>query len=163
MHDLFTTALADGSREPQRIVETLFLNAWEGTENDVWRLIDGLEKRKTPFSDHLLPLLQEWSKRFVGLTPDFEHLFHLFELLGSLAFLERDNSDVVRQELQNGRFAWMPVGRVGWKYSASRLKTEFEQAVGKSTLLAAGFALNDAEFIDVFLENFGRISRRMNW
>ena len=163
LHDLFTTALANGSREPQRIVETLFLNAWEGTENNVWKLIDGLERRKTPFSDHLLPLLQEWSKRFVGLTPDFEHLFHRFELLGSLAFLERDNADVVRQELQNGSFAWMPVGRVGWQYSASRLETEFKQPAAKSTLLAAGFALNDADFIDLFIENFGRIARRMNW
>jgi hypothetical protein len=163
LHDLFTKPLENGSREPQRIVETLFLNAWEGTEDNVWTLINGLERRKTPFSDHLLTLLQEWSKRFVGLTPDFEDLFHRFELLGSLAFLERDNADIIRQELQRGSFAWMPVGRVGWRYSASRLETEFKQPVAKSTLLAAGFASNDSDFIDLFLENFGRIARRMNW
>ena len=86
LHDLFNAILDDRNHRRSRVVENLFLT-WKGTEQNVWKQIEGLEQLRTPLSDYLLKLFSEWSKRFVGLTPDFELVFERFEILGSLGCL----------------------------------------------------------------------------
>src|SRR5690606_30271604 len=118
-------------------------------------------------SEHLLGLFSEWGKRFNGLTPDFTLMFERFEMLGSLAHLERYAKADVQQELagepRNG-WAWMPVGRVGWhERNADKLVAELQANVMKTALIKAGFAKGDPEFIDLFIQNFRRIAGRMRW
>ncbi|ADP70694.1 hypothetical protein Rvan_1438 [Rhodomicrobium vannielii ATCC 17100] len=167
LYRLFNAVIGRRDRDPQRTVETLFLHTWKGTAHDAWKQIEGLEKRKTPLSDHLLELFSDWSKRFVGVTPDFEIVFEQFELLASLAHLERNEKSVVQQELANGRqdsFLWMPVGRLGWhERSMDKILSEVEQEPLKTELSKAGFGKGDPEFIDVFSANFKRIAARMTW
>ncbi len=161
---LFGSQVDRGHRDPGPAIETLFLHAWKGVENDVWKQLDGLQNHKTPLSDHLLPLLQEWSKRFAGLTPDFELTFGRFEMLGALAHLERYGKDLVQQELKAGSFAWMPVGRIGWQSAnAAKLLAEIGAEPMKSSILAAGFAKGDEEFLELFAKNIQRIASRMEW
>ncbi|MDQ8727387.1 SIR2 family protein [Bradyrhizobium sp. LHD-71] len=167
LHRLFDAVIDRQHREPVRAVQALFLWAWKGTENDAWKQIEGLEKRKTPLSDHLLTLFSEWHKSFAGLTPDFELMFERFEMLGSLAHLERNDKASVQQELagepRNG-WAWMSVGRVGWHESnAEKLVSELQSDSMKSALAQAGFAKGDPEFIDLFIQNFRRMAGRMRW
>jgi hypothetical protein len=165
LHRLFTAVIDRQDREPVRMVEALFLWAWKGTEGDAWKQIEGLDQRKTPLSDHLLTLFSEWSKRFIGLTPDFELMFERFELLGSLAHLERNARTDIEAELAGSpqhAWAWMPVGRAGWhSSSASKLVSEIQAEPMKTGLVQAGFANGDPEFINVFIQNFQRIARRM--
>ncbi|MDR6873478.1 hypothetical protein J2Y55_004505 [Bosea sp. BE125] len=167
LHQLFDFAVDRLHREPVRAIETLFLWAWKGTENDAWKQIEGLEQRKTPLSDHLLSLLSEWSKRFAGLTPDFELMFERFEMLGSLAHLERNDKATVQQALAgsaHNSWAFMPVGRAGWHSSnADKLFAEIQTEPMKTSLIRAGFAKGDPEFIDLFIQNFQRIAGRMRW
>lgn len=150
-----------------RAVEGLFLHAWKGTDKDAWRLIEGLDKRTRPFSDHLVGLFSEWSRAFVGLTPDFELMFERFELLGSLAFLERIDKASLQQALggdPGNDFAFMPVGRVGCdEANADRLIAEIQEEPMKKLLIGAGFAKGDAEFLDLFIENFRHMARRIQW
>src|SRR5690606_36031346 len=125
-----------------RAIEALFLWAWKGTENDAWKQIEGLDKRKTPLSDHLLTIFSEWSKTFIGLAPDFELIFERFELLGSLAHFERNDKTSVQQKLvgepHNGS-AWMPVGRVVWREeNADRLVSEIQAEPTRGALTQAG-------------------------
>lgn len=167
LHDLFDAVIDREHREPVRTVESLFLWAWKGTENDAWKQIEGLERHKTPLSEHLLGLFSEWGKRFNGLTPDFELMFERFEMLGSLAHLDRYTKADVQQELasnpQQG-WAWMPVGRAGWHSSnADKLVAELQAESMKTALSKAGFAKGDPEFIDLFIQNFRRVAGRMRW
>lgn len=168
LYDLFDAKIDREHRKPRRAIEVLFLQTWIGTDNNVWKQIEGLQDRKTPFSDHLLSLFTQWSKHFAGLTPDFELTFERFEVLGTLAHIERDGKEVVKtglQEDQSGRnFIWMPVGRVGWDTANNaKLIEEIQAAPMKSRLLSAGFTKGDAEFFDLFIQNFQRISERIAW
>lgn len=167
LHGLFDAVIDRQHREPMRAIECLFLSAWKGAEDNAWKQIEGLQDRKTPLSDHLLGLFQKWHKRFNGLTPDFELLFERFEVLGSLAHLERHTKADIQQALAGNpqqAWAWMPVGRVGWHgRNADKLVTELQAEPTKAGLLEAGFAKGDSEFLDVFIQNFSRIGGRMRW
>lgn len=167
LHHLFEAVIDRQHKEPIRAVDALFLWAWKGTENDAWKQIEGRERQKTPLSDHLFGLFSEWAKRFVGLVPDLELMFERFEMLGSLAHLERNEKADVQEELaSNPRqgWTWMPVGRAGWHTSnAEKLVAEMLTEATKATLIQAGFAKGDPEFIDLFIQNFRRIAGRMAW
>ena len=167
LHSLLDSVIFREHREPIRVAESLFLWAWKGGENDAWKQIEGFEKLKTPLSDYLFCLFSEWGKRFIGLAPDFELMFERFEMLGSLAHLERMVKTGIQQELasnpQHG-FVWMPVGRAGWHSgNADKLIAEIQVDPMKAALIEAGFAKRDPEFIDIFIHNFRHIAGRMWW
>ncbi|MBB4587934.1 phosphoglycolate phosphatase-like HAD superfamily hydrolase [Rhizobium leguminosarum] len=67
---------------PERIIDFLFLAAWDGASNDYWRNFEGPEGRKTAFSDYLCALLGTWTEPMVGTVPNFELLFETWEILG---------------------------------------------------------------------------------
>jgi hypothetical protein len=163
LHGLFDFTIDQQHREPLRAVETLFLGAWKGT--DAWKLIEGLEQRNTPLSDHLLDIFSKWGKRFAGLTPDFELMLERFEVLGSLAFLERYDKASLQQTLANVAaqdFAWMPTGRASWHgANARKLIGELESAAVKTALVKSGFVTGDPELVDLFIVNFKRMMGRM--
>jgi hypothetical protein len=168
LRKVLNTTLDQEYPEPRRSVETLFLHTWKGAENNAWSNIDGLEKRKTPLSDHLAALFAVWGKRFLSLTPDFELLFERFELLGSCVHLERETKETLQSGLGGDAWRrdsiWMPVGRVGWhSQNASKLIAEFQSESMKGTLVSAGFANGEAELFDLFIQNFTRIADRMQW
>lgn len=151
----------------QRIVDLLFLWAWKGTENDLWKNIDGFDKRKTPLSDHLLSLMSEWSKSFAGLSPDFELMFERFEALGSLAHLECNEETGLEKSAANAGhdpLTWMPIGRIGWHNSnLERLLQELQSTELRAALAQAGFARRSPRFLELFAENLKRFARRMRW
>ena len=167
LHQLFDFVVDRQHREPKRAVETLFLAGWKGTEQDAWKQIEGLERLRTPLSDHLLALFSDWGKRFAGLTPDFELVFERFEMLGSLAHFEGyDKADIQRQlaaDARNG-WAWVPLGRTSW-HTANQaiLVPEIQSASMKAVLIQAGFAQGDPELYDLFVPTFGRLAARMRW
>jgi hypothetical protein len=167
LHYLFDARIDRTHGEPKRAVETLFLWAWKGADDDAWRQIEGLERHKTPLSNHLLEVFTQWGKRFIGLAPDFELMFERFEMLGSLGYLESNTKADVQKELasnpQRG-WAWMPIGRAGWhEGNANKLVSELQLDARKTELAKAGFAKGDPEFIEIFIQNFRTIARRTRW
>ena len=89
LHDLFTAEITTKDGAPKRLVDLMFLLAWkDGSNNTLWNLAFS-KNRNTPLSDYLCGLFGEWGKSFTGLTPDFELLYERFELLGSIAYLEK--------------------------------------------------------------------------
>lgn len=168
LQEFFNTTIEQDHRESKRSIEALFIHVWKGAENDVWKNIEGFDRRKTPFSDHLESLFSTWGKRFTGLVPDFEVLFERFELLGSFAHLQREEKGTLQSGLTGdawGRnWVWMPVGRVGWhSQNASKLIKEVQTESMKASLLNAGFAQGDSEFFDLSVQNFVRAADRMQW
>ncbi|WP_426231659.1 hypothetical protein [Pararhizobium sp. DWP3-4] len=144
LHRLMSAELQNDYRRPTRLIETLFLWTWVGTENDAWKQLPDFEERKTPLSDHLLELTRSWSKTFVGAVPDFELLFERFEVLGSLVYLEGSSKNSLQETLApegQDNWAFMPVGRSGWNSrNASKLILELQSDNFRLPLLAAGFA-----------------------
>src|ERR1700687_1174162 len=52
LHRWFSATVDQQYREPVRAIDCLFTLAWRGTEEDVWKQIEGLERLRTPLSDH---------------------------------------------------------------------------------------------------------------
>lgn len=169
LHQLFSATLALEHREPQRVVSTLFLWSWAGGEQQLWQNLEGLERHKTPLSDHLLEVMTEWRKSFVGVDGDFELLFERFETIGALVAFE-ENDEVRLEEAaksvsaRNDVLAWMPIGRAGWHSSSARvLLQELQDEAFALELLAAGYAKNSRRFIELFIQNFTIYASRMRW
>jgi len=167
LHDLFVAEIGRDERESKRVVDQLFLWAWKSYDKDIWNQMEGLERRRTPLSDYLLDLFKEWSASFAPLTPEFELLFERFELLGSLAYVERESEADLEAALSDqnpqGR-VWMPMGRVGWHSSSfRRLVAELHSAAFAGAITGAGFAQGKMRYLELFIKNATRIAGRMSW
>lgn len=168
LHDLFAAQVRNrNGDEAKRAVEKLFLFAWPGGNNDYWTNLEGFERRKTALSDHLCALLGEWSKSFVGVLADFEQLYESWEILGSLAYLERaeiTEIDGALDQQQHNGFLWFPIGRSGWHEAMrKRILKDFLSNGTKATLLAAGFGKSDDEFLQKSVENYRRLAARLGF
>ena len=162
LYRLFTSPMRQEHQAPARLVDTLFLWKWPGASEDYWKRVAGLERSLTPLSDHLLEVMTSWSKSFVGVVSDFELLFERFEVLGSLAQVGESSTIELQTTLAKpDEFVWMAVGRSARNdQTRATLFQELETPEFREALLKAGFAQSDASFLDVFMQNFNRISAR---
>ncbi len=141
----------------ERIVEGLFLNSWEGGRDSFWQKIEVLDRRKTPLSEHLYPLLAQWGESFVGVVSDFEELYEMWEVLCSITYCECYTLEEIQASISNGNFVRMPVGRSGWNYGNHILELIQSEEL-KRNLLQAGFAKGQPEFLDATITNFQRVA-----
>lgn len=167
LHELLVAPWPREYCDPKRVVSTLFLDEWKGAKNEVWKELEGLDRRKTPLSDHLLDVMTNWRSSFAGVSAEFELVFERFELLAALAYLEEDSEASLEQAFTNtphGLFARMPVGRVGWHdSSANSLILELQSEATITALLDAGFARNSRRFLELSVESFKRYVGKMSW
>lgn len=167
LHELLVAPWPREYRDPKRVVSTLFLDEWKGAKNEVWKELEGLDRRKTPLSDHLLDVMTNWRSSFAGVSAEFELVFERFELLAALVYLEEDSEASLEQAFTNtphGLFARMPVGRVGWHdSSANSLILELQSEATITALLDAGFARNSRRFLELSIESFKRYVGKMSW
>lgn len=169
LHKLFSATLHMEHRETKRVVSALFLWAWSGSDDAIWKLLEGLERRKTALSDHLLEVLTAWKGSFAGVESNFELLYERFELMGSLAALEENTEEFLESAISGAResndaLAWMPVGRSGWHgVTANILLQELQDEARVADLLKAGFARESRRYLELFVENFRRIARKIQW
>jgi hypothetical protein len=162
LHLLFAAAISRQYKEPRKIVEVLFLCAWPGLEQKTWwDHIDGPRTQRTPLSDHLLRIFEEWGKSFVELSPDYELMFERFELLGSLAQLEQKKPTEIQAELTKGDYVWISAGRPAWhSQNRKKLLAEIRSEPMKAALTKAGFARRDPAFVGLFISNFEQMVAR---
>ena len=167
LHELLVAPWPREYCDPKRVVSTLFLDEWKGAKNEVWKELEGLDRRKTPLSDHLLDVMTNWRSSFAGVSAEFELVFERFELLAALVYLEEDSEASLEQAFTNtphGLFARMPVGRVGWHdSSANSLILELQSEATITALLDAGFARNSRRFLELSIESFKRYVGKMSW
>lgn len=166
LHDLLGTHWTSENRPPKRVVSTLFLVEWKGSANETWAQLEGLSRRKTALSDHLLEVMTTWQSSFAGVASDFELTFERFEMLAALVYLEAEDEMTLEQAAttRTGIFARMPVGRAGWHESSSaNLIQELLSDAVAADLLQGGFARNSRRFLELFVENFKRYAEKMSW
>jgi hypothetical protein len=168
LHGLLTAHLSrqhDGKK--RRLVDKLFSFAWDGSDVEAWRNLEGLDRRHTPLNDHLCELFRDWGKSFLGITEDFELLFERFEILASLSFIEKSDVDTIKANLENAppnNWYWIPIGRSGWhSQTRDHIFVEIQDSELKDELIRAGFANSCDELLELFIENFTRIAGRMEW
>ena len=116
---LFSAPVNTGRDQGKQIVSHLLLGAWEGMENDAWKLLPGLEQRKTALSDHLHKLFEDWTVDYLFTTGEYTSLFEHFELLGALAYISIANDKATMRAAVEGQnayrdYVWCPMGRAAW-------------------------------------------------
>lgn len=168
LHAFLRSELPSRGTDARTLVSELFLDAWNGGEDRNWQQLEGLHNKKTPLSTHLLQLMTEWRKSFDGVGIQFPLLMGRFEMIASLAYFE--SSDVSKLEgslasyTYGERFAFMPVGRVGFDFDVQRpLVQELQSPSVKKSLLDAGFAQGSARIFELFIENFNRYREWLKW
>jgi hypothetical protein len=113
---LFSSPIKTDRREPQTVVSHLLLTRWAGTENDPWKMLPDLEKRRTALSDHLHELFESWTADYLFTKGEYTTLFEHFELLGTLTYITISNDKATLQAAINSPnrdFVWAPIGRPG--------------------------------------------------
>ena len=164
LHLLLSLKMEDKDREePKRVVELLFLYSWEGSRNDYWKMLEGMDDRETPLSDHLCKLFGEWSKSYVGVVPSFEQLYETWEVLGSLTYCETYTLEQLPAAISGeSSHTWMPVGRSRWNYQTrGRILQTIQTNEFKQDLLKAGFAKGQSDFLEAAISNFMKMTDRI--
>jgi hypothetical protein len=165
--DLFklcSTPIKTGRDYPKTVASHLLLGAWEGMENDPWKLLPELDKRKTALSDHLHELFEGWTVDYLFTKGEYTSLFEHFELLGTLAFVTVSNDKATLQaaiQNQNRDFVWCPMGRAAWHGSVSRPILESWKGDLGPLLLKAGFAHGAQDYLLAAVESIGRLASRI--
>tara|TARA_B100001540_G_scaffold284705_1_gene277247 strand:+ start:22134 stop:23918 length:1785 start_codon:yes stop_codon:yes gene_type:complete len=166
LHDLFSTrAYYRDHDEPERLVAFMFLWAWAGGDKDSWKFLEGLDRHKTPLSEHLFAVMTSWRSSFIGMTPDFEYLFEYFEVLGALVYLEMYSLDDLTQGLESGNprySSWTPMGRSGWHSATrNRILKDIQSPETQTKLLGFGYANGDDAFLEKSIANYQRLAATM--
>ncbi|MEZ5551538.1 MAG: SIR2 family protein [Pseudomonadales bacterium] len=169
LHRMFSFEVrAQHGGDTQRIVELLFLWAWEGgATKEIWQNLEGLDRHKTPLSDHLFLLFQEWGRSFLGLAAGYELMFQKFEFLGAMAYTETYEADALAEAARDNTgqgFLWVPVGRSGWDVRTREdVVADILKPDTRAALLSAGFGKGDAEFLGHSITNFGKLGNRFRF
>ena len=130
--------------------------------------LEGLERRKTPLSDHLHDVLSGWARDYQLTERGFTRLFETFETLGSLAFLTlkttKEELTAAHGAAAERNFVWSPVGRAAWDSEHREpILAWLGEAEPRQSLLEAGFAKGDAQFLSLAAESLSRLMGRIAW
>jgi hypothetical protein len=168
-HELCSAEIARENQEPARLIERLFLWDWEGSEESLWKQLEGVESHRASLSQHLSDLFSNWGKSFTGLTPDHEILYGRFEIMGSLAYLSSTSESDLGSALNNKNrsdssgFVRMPIGQTTLNQPIGiKLVKEFESSQTRKALVKAGFVSSEY-YIDLFMNNFERVMGKIRW
>jgi hypothetical protein len=170
VHSLFRIPIMDRNGKRAALVARLFLDVWDGAEKDVWNRLPEFPEhnRKTPLSDHLLGLFQQWLGADIFLSNEYTAAFEEFELMGSLVYLsiaaDEKELDTMIADQMGHQWVWAPLGRIGWRGAGARPVLEkWRTPEGRRTLLDAGFAGGSAELFDKSLTCLTKLMGRMSY
>lgn len=123
-------------------------------DHDVARMLPGMERQLTPFSDRLATTTRPW----VPIPSDllFEQELDRFEFLVRLAFYDRRHG-------KHGN--WAPTGRCTWRGrygggAGEMMLAELAEPAGAAPLLAAGLLGGSHERLAAALAGYGDLVRR---
>jgi hypothetical protein len=114
-----------------------------GGSQHTTKMLDGLERSKSPFSDHIHEITAAVSTEIMVMQRDHSRLFKQFETLGALGYLTitvtfDELARVVSGQKQPG---WVsaPVGRAGWDApTCDPILVDLERPEMQQELLKAG-------------------------
>jgi hypothetical protein len=99
-------------------------------------LLPGLDRRKTPISDHLHERLREPARGVLPADDEYDDLFDQLEYLLGLALM-----------VAYGR-GFAPAGRFAWRHHPGHAEPDQAVAAHREQLLAAGLFEGSAEALD---------------
>lgn len=142
---------------------------WWAETHDQWKMLEGLDRAKTPLSDHLHTVTAPWSSDYALAVRDHTRHFEMFEILSALAFLtftatKKDFEEAHTGDPNSRNFIWSPVTRASWDNSTRDLiLTDLEQSEIRAAMLKAGFGSKDEKHLELAIESMRRLMGRIAW
>ena len=160
LHSLLSHPLTRSDREEGRVVDQLFLGQWDGADDAIWRQLPGMKKRRMALSGHLCGVIDGWRTSFSAAVADFEDLYDVWEILGSLAYCDTMSMEELQEE--RGR-VWIPAGRNVWRQaSRERILARFRGDLFGG-LVDAGFGGGSPEKLEAVVSRYEGFVRRIPW
>ena len=160
LHGLLSHPVPSEHDHPKRLV--YIVSHWfvEGSRNNIWRQLPGLNDRYTPDSDHLLGALNGWRDSFAVVQPDFEGVHDVWEVLFALTYCEAEDGEPTR----DGFPFWSPLGRIGWRHrSRERILRRISNTDLRRALIEAGFAGGNDDRLTATVDDYTRFLSEMHW
>ncbi|SMC20427.1 Uncharacterized protein, contains caspase domain [Andreprevotia lacus DSM 23236] len=151
---------SDSQRMPDTFVGAASMAILELNRSTVLNQIPGHERNYTPLSDYLLKVLQPRLDDALFLGKNYETAFDVFEVYFSLC--------AVDDRLINGKSAWGPIGRFGWKQRHDnspfeRVLKEAKVQRGEWMPLKAGLFGGDIERFDNAADHLAQLLGDLRW
>ena len=156
-----------GENESSCVLEDVFHLCWKGLRSEIWTNLEGLENSDRALSEHLYQLFRKWSGSFSGDSQDFEELFQLWEIIGSLAYSELlsfEEKSAALSPDHPGAVKRLPFGRsVFDRESRDRTIRRIQNSEIKNDLLEAGFFGGSPAQLDLAVDILNRTAGWLNW
>lgn len=165
--EFLNSPLTKQHQEMTRFVDELQGETWTGADKNFWRHLEGFDRRRTPFSDHVHDEFTENSTRFLGLVSSFTELYAKFEVLAALVASEAfsteqfDEAQVKKTAPYN--YLLVPFGRSTWDtQNRETAIKQLSEPTLKAALLKAGIVKGDQGLFDAAIQNFNVLSGRQS-
>jgi hypothetical protein len=155
-------AQAVASGQQKRRPAIVKFGIWQNDTHERWKMLTGLERHRTPLSDHFHQITVAWTRDYTLSDEDHTTLFETFELLAALAFLTFEAE--TEQDFPKGPddFVWSPIGRAGWDLATrNRLLLDLEQPERRAVLRKAGFSSGREKHYDLALLSMRKLVARL--
>ncbi len=170
LHEFMGTEVQNKHGNMECLLDTVGPSTWEGSVSAAWKALPGLERRYTPFQDHLAnTVFKDWRASFLSSRAPIDEMTLLSEALTAIQYLERSDLETLRTAIDRSRhernYVWAPVGRAGWSHSDYMTKTlpRLENADLCRRLAHGGFGGGSEEFIKTALQNYKNCIASYHW
>ena len=134
-----------------------------GKIHDGFKLFPGLERKRTPRSEHLYALLEPYANNTLYLGSDYEEFFERAEIFMAIEYMHIEHPEPVGQEEK----LWGPIGRFGSKtwprHPLGQLVAEASAAGESWEPARAGlFGGSGTRFVEL-AEGLSRMMSQVSW
>lgn len=143
---------------------------WWHETHERWKMLQGLDRAKTPLSQHLYKVTAGWVADYTVSDQDHAITFGMFEILRSLAYLTLDASkerleQALAQSADSGHnYVWAPASRLSFDHRGrEHVMGELGRPEGLSALSKAGYGKGDERHVNLALESVKRLMAKMDF
>ncbi|EIE52739.1 hypothetical protein C357_02169, partial [Citreicella sp. 357] len=169
LHEFMGVEVENRRERTKRLLDVVGPSTWEGSKKDYWQNMPDMERRYTPFQDHLVDgTFGKWCSTFLPPRISVSDVSLFAEGVTAIRHLEEVDKAQLQETMsqsEHGRnYLWAPVGRGGWAYQyRERISKRFDDDEFIAVLAKAGFGRGDPEFIKLAIESHKRLLANLHW
>ncbi|PTW38811.1 SIR2 family protein [Rhodovulum kholense] len=169
LHEFMGVEVENRRERTKRLLDAVGPSTWEGSDKRYWQLIPEMERRHTPFQDHLVDgAFGKWCGTFLPPRASVSDVSLFAEGLTAIRHLEATEKACLQEALSQlehvRNYLWAPVGRGGWSYRYhENISKRFDDDEFVTVLAKAGFGRGDTEFIKLAIESYKRLLANLHW
>ena len=128
-----------------------------GNFDRTWQRLPHVQSSRTPFSDHLLTILDKWRKNFAPVLADFNDLYDNWEILLALTYCEETDDDNDIRSHRQDKIKFLSFSHRAWRrdhQSPERIRRQITNYAFRQELIQAGFADGNRDGLDRIINRY---------